>query len=94
MTDMQFQVYKDMRALTQGRWHEFWPGTNCLWLEYLADKLLYGVKGINVPTGITKEKKDNLMETLKLVRKYDSVRSFIDDCQEFSRLVSSYWKME
>ncbi|KAE9550202.1 hypothetical protein FO519_006589 [Halicephalobus sp. NKZ332] len=66
VTDMQFQVYKDMRTLTKGRWHEFWPGTNCLWLEYLADKLLYGVKGINVPSGIMKDKKEKLMEVFRL----------------------------
>jgi serine/threonine-protein kinase haspin len=38
--DLQFDVYRWMRAETQGRWATFCPRTNVQWLYYLVDKLV------------------------------------------------------
>lgn len=43
----QADTYRRMRKLTRGRWAGFHPGTNCLWMHYLADTLL-SVKGIKL----------------------------------------------
>ena len=39
--DFQFEVYRTMRTISGGNWHEFHPKTNVAWLEYLADKLIH-----------------------------------------------------
>ena len=38
--DFQADTYRRMRKLTRGDWAGFHPGTNGLWLAYLADTLL------------------------------------------------------
>jgi len=42
--NVQADTYRRMKKLTRGRWAGFHPGTNCLWMHYLADVLLT-VKG-------------------------------------------------
>lgn len=37
---MQAGIYRQMKAVTGGRWEEHQPATNSLWLHYLADVLL------------------------------------------------------
>lgn len=37
---MQAGIYRQMKAVTGGRWEEHQPATNALWLHYLADVLL------------------------------------------------------
>eukprot|EP00803_Ostreobium_quekettii_P004499 evm.model.scf_1053EXC.7 EVM.evm.TU.scf_1053EXC.7 scf_1053EXC:35225-36448(-) len=32
----QSKVYRDMYKLTQGQWEQYFPKTNCLWMNYLA----------------------------------------------------------
>ena len=38
--DPQFEVYREMRALSKGEWQSYHPGTNTLWLRYLVRKLI------------------------------------------------------
>eukprot|EP00271_Cylindrocystis_brebissonii_P012813 TRINITY_DN32319_c0_g1_i1.p1 TRINITY_DN32319_c0_g1~~TRINITY_DN32319_c0_g1_i1.p1 ORF type:complete len:837 (+),score=156.81 TRINITY_DN32319_c0_g1_i1:272-2512(+) len=38
--EIQFDTYRRMLTLTEGRWEERFPKTNCLWLHYLADIIL------------------------------------------------------
>ncbi|XP_055453254.1 serine/threonine-protein kinase haspin [Psammomys obesus] len=38
--DYQFEVYRLMRKENEGRWGEYHPYSNVLWLHYLADKIL------------------------------------------------------
>jgi Haspin like kinase domain len=37
---VQGEAYRSMRKLTGGAWSAFWPGTNCLWLQYLCEVLM------------------------------------------------------
>ncbi|GJE84365.1 serine/threonine-protein kinase haspin -like protein [Phanerochaete sordida] len=39
--DYQFDVYRMMRAHSDGKWRRYRPLTNVMWLHYLADKLLH-----------------------------------------------------
>ena len=36
----QANTYRRMRKLTRGKWAGFFPGTNALWMHYLADAML------------------------------------------------------
>ncbi|KAJ3171879.1 Serine/threonine-protein kinase haspin [Geranomyces variabilis] len=38
--DLQFDVYRWIKAETDGRWEEFFPKTNIFWIHYLIDKIL------------------------------------------------------
>ena len=38
--DRQFDVYREMRALTNDQWDTFCPQTNCAWLVYLGEQLM------------------------------------------------------
>jgi hypothetical protein len=42
--DYQFEIYRLMRTETGGRWSGFYPRTNVLWLHYLLDKCLNGIR--------------------------------------------------
>ncbi|KAJ3228384.1 Serine/threonine-protein kinase haspin [Clydaea vesicula] len=37
-TDIQFQCYRDQLTLTKGKWGNFFPQTNLIWLNYLLTK--------------------------------------------------------
>lgn len=39
--DYQFDIYRLMSRVTKGRWAQFFPITNVLWLHYLIHQLLY-----------------------------------------------------
>lgn len=53
--DYQFDIYRHMRALlavgNETVWEKYRPGTNVLWLHYLANKLLYAK---DLPTPVTR----------------------------------------
>ncbi|KAF8165554.1 hypothetical protein B0H34DRAFT_689542 [Crassisporium funariophilum] len=53
--DYQFDVYRMMRELTGGKWDEFHPITNVLWLHYVLVKLLHS-KGLKPPAAPRKTK--------------------------------------
>lgn len=36
----QYQMYRDMRDLVDGRWDQFHSSTNMLWISYVAEELL------------------------------------------------------
>ena len=42
--DVQADTYRRMKKVTGGLWSGHFPQTNCLWLHYLADVLLYQKK--------------------------------------------------
>ncbi|PVV02701.1 hypothetical protein BB560_002833 [Smittium megazygosporum] len=39
--DIQFEVYRNMLDISEGRWQDFIPKTNNLWLVYVLEKLLF-----------------------------------------------------
>lgn len=48
--DPQFDVYREMRTVTNGDWASHMPNTNILWLRYLARKLIdVKCKGCKTP---------------------------------------------
>lgn len=38
--DIQFEVYRQMRKVTNGDWQKYYPLTNVLWLHYLLRKII------------------------------------------------------
>lgn len=51
--DPQYQVYKNMRAsIKSGSWEVFNPYSNILWLHFVLDRLLSGIKR---PSALSKD---------------------------------------
>ncbi|XP_071431451.1 serine/threonine-protein kinase haspin [Pithys albifrons albifrons] len=42
--DYQFDIYRQMKAENSNNWTGYYPHSNVLWLHYLADKLLNGMR--------------------------------------------------
>lgn len=54
---MQAGIYRQMKAVTHGRWEEHQPATNTLWLHYLADVLL-NQKGVPLSSAQKRQLRD------------------------------------
>ncbi|KAL5250053.1 hypothetical protein ACHWQZ_G015953 [Mnemiopsis leidyi] len=46
--DIQFRVYRDMRAACRKNWAKFTPKTNLLWLLYLIDKMNIKIRSMKL----------------------------------------------
>lgn len=42
--DYQYDIYRLMKSRTKGQWETFAPYTNVLWLHYVIDKMIDGVR--------------------------------------------------
>lgn len=71
------------------KWEDYCPKTNCLWLEYLADKLIFGYPGINVPANIKKPRKEELIGLLRRVRTFSSASEYVSS-PEFNEIAEGY----
>jgi len=49
--DYQYEIYRLMRTETSGKWSGHFPRTNVLWLHYLLDKCLNGIRFRPAATG-------------------------------------------
>jgi len=70
--DYQFDIYRLMRDRNEGRWADFTPATNLLWLHYLASKLFAAKK---VPTTIRKSALNQMEQLLR----YERIKEVVND---------------
>lgn len=76
--DYQFDIYRLMRKCLDDEWTRFNPKTNVLWVHYVVDKLVCGVRYQSSKTRNHCNAIDKLMAIRDTVVDYQSAASLVD----------------
>lgn len=77
--DYQYEIYRLMRTYTKNHWAIFEPFTNVLWLHYLIDKMIDGVRYSSRRTVKHRNIIDKLMKVRDELFEYKSASGFIEN---------------
>lgn len=76
--DYQFDIYRFMNQKTNGCWESFEPYTNVLWLHYVIDKMIDGVRYSSKKNVKHRRMIDVLMKKRDELLEYKSVTEYTE----------------
>lgn len=74
--DYQYDIYRLMKAQTNNCWETFEPYTNVLWLHYIIDKMISGVRYSSKKTIKHRRVIDEMMKLRDDMLEYKSASDF------------------
>ncbi|TPX61914.1 hypothetical protein PhCBS80983_g00768 [Powellomyces hirtus] len=83
--DLQFDIYRWMKAETNGEWEGFFPKTNIFWIHYLIDKLL-SRRMAPIPRSTSKKDRAAIMSQRKLMEELSERTLQYKSCSEMLRM--------
>lgn len=80
--DYQFDIYRLMKSRLNNNWSKYDPYTNILWLHYMVDKMISGVRYKSSKTRKHRTAIDELMQTRDELLEFKSAADFIQYMNE------------
>lgn len=74
--DYQYDIYRQMKLQTDSQWETFEPFTNVLWLHYLIDKMIDGVRYSSKKTNKHRAVLDEMMKLRDGLLEYKSASHY------------------
>lgn len=75
--DYQFEIYRKMQQKNGNNWHTFEPYSNILWLHYILDKAINGLRYKNRKSKVHAEYLNKLIEYKDIILELDDAKSFV-----------------